>query len=173
MKHLLALPLLLVAASCAPATPPFTDEDRAIAEAEVRAASLALVHAMNAHDADSILTFYQLDDSFTYVPCTDVLTGGDFFAGLTRSLHASYRDAVYTMRIASLRVVSGDAAVVSLEGSMLAPLFTTRVLSRGDDGRWRIVWEHESWPGCPDPTPPHPGVAPDDFLPSGELPGEP
>jgi len=156
------LPLLVFAASCTPAPAAFTDADRERAEGEVRAASLALLDALNAHDADSVLTFYSLDDAFTYVPCTDMLFGGELFAGITRSLHASYRDAVYTMDVRSLRVLGPDAAVVSLQGTMLAPLFTTRVLDRGDDGRWRIVWEHESWPGCADPTPAHPGTLPGD-----------
>jgi uncharacterized protein (TIGR02246 family) len=154
--------LLVVGASCAPAPAAFTDADRERAEAEVRAASMALVDALNAHDADSVLTFYSLDDDFTYVPCTDMLFGGKLFSGITRNLHATYRDAVYTMEVRSLRLLGPDAAVVSLSGTMLTPLFTTRVLRRGDDGRWRIVWEHESWPGCADPTPPHPGMEPGD-----------
>ena len=150
--------LLVVASSCTPAPAPFTDDDRERAEIEVRAASMALVDALNAHEADSILTFYSLDDDFTYLPCTDFAFGGKFFAGMTRSLHASYRDAVYEMNVRSARVFAPDAAVVSLQGTMLTALFTTRVLRRDDDGRWRIVWEHESWPGCADPTPAHPGT---------------
>jgi len=156
------LPLLLaLALSCTPAPAPFTDADRERAEAEVRATSMALVDALNAHDADAVLAFYVLDDAFTYIPCTDFVSGGKLFAGLTRSLHASYRDAVYAMDVLSVRVLGPDAAVVSLQGTMLTPLFMTLVLRREDDARWRIVQEHESWPGCADPTPAHPGTSAD------------
>lgn len=158
------LPLLCLAASCAPSPTPLTDAERDAAETEVRATSEALLAALNSHDADSILSFYSLEEDFTYVPCTDVMTGGDFFAGLARSLHASYRDAVYTLRVESVRVPAPDMAVVSLRGSMLAPLFITRVFRREGDGRWRVVWEHESWPGCPDPTAPHPGTLGSDSI---------
>ncbi len=150
------LPLLLLAAACAPAPAAFTGVQRDAVAAEARAATLALVDALNAHDADSILTFYSLDDDFTQVACTDFVFGGQGFAGLTRSLHANYRDAVYDMSVVSVRVLGPDAAVVSLRGTMLAPLFVTRVLRRGENGRWLVAWEHESWPGCPDPTAPHP-----------------
>jgi len=114
-----------------------------------------------------VLAFYVLDDGFTYVPCTDLVSGGRLFAGLTRSLHASYRDAVYALEVLGVRVLGPDAAVVSLQGTMLTPLYMTVVLRREDDGQWRIVWEHESWPGCPDPTPAHPGAAAPDPPPAG------
>jgi ketosteroid isomerase-like protein len=122
----------------------------------VRVASAALVDALNAHDADSILAFYSSDDDFTQLACTSFVFGGASFASLTRSLHANYRDAVYDMAIRDVLVLGPNAAVVSLEGTMLGPLFVTRVLRRGDSGRWLVVWEHESWPGCPGPTSPHP-----------------
>lgn len=151
------LPLLLLAAACVPAPATFTDAERDAAAAEVRVASLALVDALNAHDADSILTFYSLDDDFTQVACTGFVFGGKGFASLTRSLHANYRDAVYDMAVDGVRVLGPDAAVASLRGTMLAPLFVTRVLRRGENGRWLVAWEHESWPGCPNPTTSHAG----------------
>ncbi|MDP2956192.1 MAG: SgcJ/EcaC family oxidoreductase [Longimicrobiales bacterium] len=161
------LPLLLLATACAPAPAAFTDAQRDAAAAEVRAASLALVDALNAHDADSILTFYSLDDDFTQVACTGFVFGGKGFAGLTRSLHANYRDAVYDMSVVSARVLGPDAAVVSLRGTMLAPLFVTRVLRRGETGRWLVAWEHESWPGCPNPTTSHAGAMAGDSVIAG------
>lgn len=159
------LPLLLAVSACTPPPAPFTDADREAAEAEVRAVSEALVDALNAHDADAILAFYALDDDFTQVACTDMLFGGRGFEALTRSLHANYEDAVYRMDVRGVRVLGPDAAVVSLQGTMLAPLFVTRVLRREDDGRWLVAWEHESWPGCSAPAAPHPGTAPGDTIP--------
>lgn len=165
------LPFLLVAASCAPAAPtPLSQAERETVASEVRAASMGLVDALNAHDADAILAFYSLDDDFTQVACTSFILGGTGFANLTRALHASYGDAAYDMTIQDVRVLGADGAVVSLKGTMLAPLFVTRVLRRAEDGRWLVVWEHESWPGCPSPTPPHPGTSPEDTLSSGAVP---
>lgn len=164
------LPLLLAVTACAPSPSPFTDADRESAQAEVRAVSEALVAALNAHDADAILAFYALDDDFTQVACTDMLFGGRGFEALTRSLHANYEDAVYRMDVRGVRVVGPDVAVVSLQGTMLAPLFVTRILRREGDGRWLVVWEHESWPGCAAPSAPHPGTAAGDTLAMGTNP---
>ena len=156
------LPILLLAASCAPARPSLDEAEREAIASEVRVASAALVDALNAHDADSILTFYSPDADFTQVACTSFVFGGESFANLTRSLHANYRDAVYDMTIRDVLVLGPDAAVVALEGTMLGPLFVTRALRRVDTGRWLVAWEHESWPACPSPAPPHPGTFPSD-----------
>lgn len=152
--------LAAFAAACTPATPSLSDAQRAAVEEEARQASVALVDALNAHDADAILAFYALDDDFTQVACTSFIRGGEGFRAITRSLHAGYRDAVYRMDIRRVRVLGPDEAVVFLSGTMLAELFVTRVLQRGDDGRLRVVWEHESWPGCPETAAPHPGTGP-------------
>lgn len=157
--HLL---LLLAAAACAPAPAPFTDADRTAAAEEARAASLELVAALNTHDADAILAHYDLDADFTYVACTNFFFGGDGYAAMTRSLHANYGEASYDLGVQSVRVLTPDVAVVSLQGSFLASLFVTRVLRRSAEGRWLVTWEHESWPGCEDPRPPHPGTAPEE-----------
>lgn len=155
----LALAALLTVA-CVPDGGPvsFSDEDRAAAAAEARAASLALLDALNSHDGDAILAFYDLDDDFTYVACTNFMFGGRGYAGLTRSLHANYDDAGYDMAVQSVRVLGRDVAVVSLQGTFLAPLFVTRVLRRNAEGRWLVTWEHESWPGCDEPVRMHPGA---------------
>jgi uncharacterized protein (TIGR02246 family) len=167
------LPILLLAASCAPARPSLDEAEREAVASEVRVASAALVDALNAHDADSILAFYSPDADFTQLACTSFVFGGASFASLTRSLHANYRDAVYDMSIRNVLVLGPDAAVVSLEGTMLGPLFVTRVLRRADGGRWLVAWEHESWPACPTPTPPHPGTFPGDSTEYKTLPERP
>jgi len=155
------LPLLLLLASCNGPAPSTGGAGREALEAEVRAASQALLDALNAHDADAILAFYALGEDFTQVACTEVRRGGQGFANLTRAFHTQFRDAVYDMRIAGVRIVGADGAVVSLEGELLRPYFVTRVLERGADGRWLVTWEHQSWPGCEPPPAPHPGTGPD------------
>jgi len=154
------LSLVVLASACAPAPIPFTDADRAAAAEEARAASMALVDALNGHDGDAILRFYDLDEDFTYVACTNFLFGGEGYTAMTRSLHLNYADARYDMEVQSVRVLGPDVAVVSLQGTMLTPLFVTRVLRRSPDHLWLVTWEHESWPGCEDPWPAHPGTMP-------------
>jgi uncharacterized protein (TIGR02246 family) len=155
----LALAALLTSA-CVPDRGPvsFGDEERAAVAAEARAASVALLDALNAHDADAILAFYDLDGDFTYVACTNFMFGGRGYVNLTRSLHANYEESRYDMAVQSVRVLGPDVAVVSLQGTFLAPLFVTRVLRRSAEGRWLVTWEHESWPGCADPVRMHPGA---------------
>ena len=159
------LPLVLLA-SCAPASAPVTDADRDATATQVRAASLALVDAMSAHEPDSILSFYRLDPGFVYVGCTEYLFGGEAFSSVIRGYHVNNPDVRYDAAVRSVRVLGPDVAMVSLQGTSSpdVAIFTTRVLGRGEDGRWRVEWEHESWPGCSAPTPPHPGTAPGDTL---------
>ena len=152
--------LLLALSACRPSSPGGAPTDPEAVESEVRAASLAGVDALNAHDADRILGFYRLDDTFTQVACTAVRSGGPAFANLTRALHTQFKDVFYDMTCVRVQHLGPDAAAVALQGTMLDPLFVTRVLRKEADGRWLVVYEHESWPGCPSPVAPHPGTGP-------------
>lgn len=167
-----ALPLLLLAACTPTAQAPLTDAAREAAAEEVRAASVALVAALNAHDPDSILGFYSLEEDFTYVACTEVYTGGEGYGVFTRSFHAAYPETRYDMSVQSVRVLGPDHAVVALEGTLVAPLFVTRVLRRDPTGGWLVTWEHESWPDCSGPAAPHPGTEGSDTTAAGQ-PGTP
>ncbi len=159
MNRSRTLPLvLLLSTACAPAPAPFTDADADRLAEEVRAASVALVDALNTHQADSILSFYSLDQDFTYVACTTYYVGGEGYDAFARSFHATYPETRYTLEVGSIRVLGPAHAVVALEGSLAGPLWVTRVLRKDARGRWLVTWEHESWPGCPDPGTPHPGT---------------
>ena len=160
-RPLSLLAFLVAATACTAPSQGGSAYDAEAAEAEVRAASLALLGALNDHDADAILAHYLLDDDFTQVVCTEVRVGGSTFAAITRAFHAQFPDAVYDMRVSALRMLGSDVAVVSLEGTMTGPLFISRVLHRTGDGRWLVAWEHSSWPGCEAPRPPHPGTGPE------------
>lgn len=166
MNSVRLLPALLLAAACAPAPATLTDAARAAAAEEVRAATFALQDALNAHEPEAILAFYRLDGDFTYVGCTNYMFGGDLFGTIVGTYHQQNPDVVYDLAVQSLQVLAPDVAVVSLQGTggQVMKLFVTRALRRDDAGRWVIVHEHESWPGCSDPTPPHPGTAPGDSL---------
>ncbi len=156
--------LLVFLASCTPAPAPLTDADREAISTEIRAASQALGDAMNAHEPERILGFYDLDPGFVYVGCTEYLFGGEAFTNVVRDYHLQHRGNRYDADVRGIRVLGPDVAVVSLQGTSSPDVvvFTTRVLGRDDDGRWRIEWEHESWPGCSAPSAPHPGTAPED-----------
>lgn len=158
------LSVLVLAAACAPPAPSSADFDEAAVAEDARAASLALVNAMNGHDPDTILGFYALDADFTYVGCTHFMFGGDIFATIIGGYHVSNRDVRYDMAVQGVRILGPDIAVVSLKGTSSPDLalFTTRVLRRSGEGRWLVAWEHESWPGCSGPDTPHPGTAPGD-----------
>ena len=160
MKPALAL-ALIIASACGAPSPGGSGFDPGEVEAHVRAASATLVDALNAHDADAILDLYDLEEGFTQVVCTEVRTNPQGFANLTRALHTQFKDAVYTMRVSSVRVLGPDVAVVASEGTMTGPFFVTRVLRKAADGRWLVTWEHQSWPGCPPPVAPHPGTSPE------------
>lgn len=163
-----ALPLLL-AAACAPSTSPPTqagsaDPVKEEVAAAVSAVTDSITAAMNAHDADRILAFFDPGPDFVYVSCTDVVFGGEMFANITRSLHAQRKGVTYDITPIGTTVLGPDAAVVALRTEStdtLAsnPVFTTRALSKGTDGKWRIVYQHQSWPGCKPPRPPHPGAS--------------
>ena len=159
------LSALLLAAACTPAGAPTSGPERDEAAEEIGSANMALIGALNAHDADSILSFYDSTASFTYLGCTSMLQGGHTFAGIVRGYHKMRPDVTWEVGISSLDVLDADVAVVSLQGeSDSLQLFTTRVWKRGEDGRWRVAYEHESWPGCSPPRAPHPGINPGDSL---------
>ncbi|GMV05350.1 MAG: hypothetical protein AMXMBFR53_16290 [Gemmatimonadota bacterium] len=158
------LPLALLVASCAPAPASFTDGERGAVVEEVRAASFALQDALNAHDPDAILSHYALDADFVYVGCTNYMFGGDLFGTIVAGYHRQHPEATWDLSVQSLRALGPGAAVVSLQGrgGPLSDLFVTRVLEKDEGGRWLVVHEHESWPGCSAPAAPHPGTAPGD-----------
>ena len=162
MKPKQLLALLLIAAGCS-APEGLSDADRRGIEEQVRAATAELQSALNAHEPEAILARYGLDADFVYVGCTNYMFGGELFGSVVGQYHCTNTDATYDYAVQSVRVLGPASAVVSLQGAA-GPLemFITRVLHRGDDGTWRIVYEHESWPGCAAPRAAHPGTAPGD-----------
>jgi uncharacterized protein (TIGR02246 family) len=157
---LFALPLAL-AAACTPSATTLDDSARQDVAAAVIAVTDSLTEAMNAHDADRILAFFDASPDFVYVSCTNVVAGGEIFAGLTRSLHSARKGVVFEIQVLGTRVLGANAAFVTLHTESSdtltsSPILTTRILSKGTDGRWRIVYQHQSWPGCRSPYAPHP-----------------
>ncbi|HKJ01050.1 MAG TPA: nuclear transport factor 2 family protein [Longimicrobiales bacterium] len=155
--------VLLLATGCTPASTALSDAGRKAVADEVRAANGALVDALNAHDADGVLALYETGPQFQYVGCTSVIPTSDVFGSITRGYLRQHPDVTYGMVVTALEVLDRDVAVSTLQGeSDSLQLFTTRVWRRGEDGSWKVAYEHESWPGCKAPTMPHPGTAPGD-----------
>jgi ketosteroid isomerase-like protein len=127
-------------------------------EVRVREAVSAFTEAMNGEEPDSILSFYAGTEAFVYVGCTDPIFGWEAFSARVGAYYASRPDLVFEREILEVQVASPTMAVVTLRGSSSEAdhLFWTQVLRRNEYGRWLIVHEHESWPGCPDPPALHP-----------------
>jgi ketosteroid isomerase-like protein len=154
--------LVLLALGCGPEQASLSPGERDRVTTEARAAGQALLSALNSHDPDAILAHYDLGEDFTYVACTNVMSGGRGMEPLLRALHGAYKADSYEMDVTRVQVLAPGAAVVFFQGSFRVPLFVSRVFRKGDDGRWRVTWEHESWPGCSGPTEAHPGADPSD-----------
>ncbi|HSG09900.1 MAG TPA: SgcJ/EcaC family oxidoreductase [Longimicrobiales bacterium] len=161
MIHRVLPALLVFAAACTPAAPSLSDDVRATALAEVRATTDSLAAAMNAHDSPRFQAFFALDATFAYVSCTEFLVGGGTFADITAAYDMAHADVTVEMGVVTARILAPDAAVVGIQSrssdpNASNPILTTNVMHKGEDGRWRVVHQHQSWPDCSPPTAPHP-----------------
>jgi ketosteroid isomerase-like protein len=123
---------------------------------EVRAATEELLAAKNLPDGNAVVEFYQDDPRFSYLGCTDFTIGGETFNALFPQVYDRREPGSFDMRVADIKVLGPNAAVVSLVGSTTTQphLFSTMVWVR--DGDWQVALEHASWPGCRPPAGPHP-----------------
>jgi len=159
------LSTLLLLAACSPSPGPLSDAERDAIVGEVRTANAALLEALNAHDVERVLAFYEDGPQFRYVGCTSMIQTSDVFRAVITGYHRNRPDVTYEMAVTDLAVLDRNAAVATLLGeSASLELFTTRVWRRGEEGSWKIAYEHESWPGCDPPKLPHPGTIPGDTL---------
>ncbi len=152
------LALTLAVGACQPASQALTDSQRAAITAELQAAVTSLFDAMNAHDAERLLGHYLNDEDFAYVGCTVLRLGWEGYATMARMWHRAHPEVTFEHEILHSQVIGPGAAVVTVEGSSTqAPyLMWSLVFTRGNDGAWLIAQEHESWPDCGEPPPPHP-----------------
>jgi ketosteroid isomerase-like protein len=158
MTYRILLPLLLVAA-CSPASDALPGDRKVVAD-EIRAANVALLDALNAHDIPGVLAFYETGPQFQYVGCTNVIRTSAVFGSIIAGYHRSHPDVTYDMAVIGLEVLDRDGGIATLAGeSDSLKLLTTRVWRRGADDAWKVAYEHESWPGCEPPALPHPGTA--------------
>lgn len=159
-----SLSLVVALGACA-GSAPFTATERAAVAHEVVAALGDLTAAMNDHDAERVMSFYSRGEDFRYLGCTDFITGGENFRRVVAPYYESGQRGPFEQHVVAVHVLSPNAAAVAQRGSSgdAEALFWTQVLVK-ENGRWIIIYEHESWPGCPPPTPPHPSMVPADTL---------
>jgi len=149
----------LVAGACQPATTELTDRQRQAITSEVNEAVDELFAAMNARDADRVLSHYLDSDDLAYVGTLSIRVSREGVAAMVRSFYNRHPEVTFTHRIVHTQVVSPNVAVVFTEGgsSDVEHLAWTHVLARAEDGSWLIAYEHEAWPGAAPPTR-HPGM---------------
>ncbi|MFO8175610.1 MAG: nuclear transport factor 2 family protein [Longimicrobiales bacterium] len=158
---------VLLFGACTPEPGPMTGAREATVKAEVAEALTGLTEAMNARDPEAVFAFYRQDESFYYLGCTSVLFGWQTFSSRVRPYYSTRTDLGIQREILWIQVLHPTVAVAALRGSSseAEALFWTQVLRKGEDGRWLVTYEHESWPGCPTPRGPHLGTT---EMPGGE-----
>jgi ketosteroid isomerase-like protein len=152
--------LALAVASCAASHAPLSDEDRQAVVSEVGQAVEGLRDAMNAQDAEQVLSFYDLDPDFVYVSCTEFFFGTRFRT-VADLYYRPSRGVTFEQELVKVVALSPEAAVVTIRGSSsrAAHLFWTQVWVKKAGAGWVIDHVHQSWPDCTEPRTPHPGTS--------------
>ena len=166
---LFLFPALVLSAACTSEPAAMTAAREAELKEEVASALQDLTDAMNAHDPELVFSHYRQDESFYYLGCTSVLYGWGTFSSRVRPYYQAGRDVTFQREILSIQILSPRVAVAALRGGSTEAehLFWTQVLQKGEDGRWLVTHEHESWPGCRVPRGPHLGTT---GMPGEEMP---
>jgi len=151
----------LVLGACRPANT-VTDEQRTAATAEVRQTLEALFAAMNAHDSDSVLSFYRNDPDLAYVGLIQPIVGKAAFARAAGPYYDRQPDVTFDVTVLHIQILSPTVAAAVTTGNSTenANLVWTHVFVKDADGRWLVAQEHEAWPDCVEaPTvSEHPGM---------------
>jgi hypothetical protein len=144
-------------AACSPEPASFDQAERDAMRAEVAETLGGLTAAMNSHEPEQIFRYFKQSEEFLYLGCTDVLVGWEAFSERIGPYYEVNPEVTFEQEILHIQIVSPTVAVAALRGSSseAQALFWTDVLSK-DEGSWKIVHEHESWPGCAAPTSAHP-----------------
>lgn len=155
MRHVGKTALLAVFAlgACRPAAPPpaaeLDAETQAAIAGEVRAAVDGLFEAMNAHDADRILEHYTDAEDLMYVGALSPEFGRGRLETMVRTWATGRANMTVTYQLIHVQVLSPTVATAFTQGQFSnseTGTVWTHVLVREDDGRWRIMLEHEVWP---------------------------
>ena len=154
---LLLVPAISLAVGCNPEEGGLTQAETDLLVVEVAETLDGMTEAMNSHDPDRVAAYFRQSEKFLYLGCTDFMLGWETFSPRLWSYTVANPYVTFQREPVSIQILSPTAAVAALRGSSTEAdaLFWTEVLVK-EDGSWRIAQEHESWPGCPPPSVPHP-----------------
>ena len=160
MRLLIALLLPISFLACTASSGPLSDNERQAVVEEVSDAVGQLREAMNAFDADRVMSFYADGPDFIYVGCTE-LHFGETYSNIASLYYRPSRGVTFEQELVQVKVLGPATAVVTMRGSSSqAPhLFWTQIWVRNADGGWAITHTHQSWPGCNEPRGGHPGTS--------------
>ncbi len=124
---------------------------------EVESTLEGLTEAMNSHDPERIFSYFRQSEEFLYLGCTDLLLGWGTFSSRVGPYYVANPEVTFEQGVVRIQILSPTVAVAALRGGSTETdaLFWTEVLVK-ENGAWLITHEHESWPGCPEPSGPHP-----------------
>jgi len=157
MARVLVASCMVLSVACTPSGETLDQARKEALRAEVQETLSGLTQAMNSHDPEQILEYYQGDDDFLYLGCTEVVLGWDAFTQRVGMYYLANPEVTFHQETTWIQILGPTVAVAALRGgsSKAENLFWTEVLVKGADG-WKVSYEHESWPGCPVPSAPHP-----------------
>lgn len=164
--------LALTSGACAGPGGELTQEQSQAIQDEVMVTLLDFVDALNAHDADLVLSYYTPSPELVRVGCTNASEGFEGVSGRIRTFHDLDKDLVFEMSVLDVLPLSTTSAEATMGGRTTATpgLFWSLAMVKQPDGRWLIAHEHQSWPGCSAPPAPHVGTDPDAQMPPDTMP---
>jgi hypothetical protein len=154
---LMLMAVASLSGGCRSGADPVTEAEKVQLTQEVRETLEGLTEAMNAGDPEELFRYYRQDEEFLFLGCTDFLLGWGTFSSRIGPFYSAQPNITFQQEVVRIQVLSRSVAVAALRGgsSETHDLFWTEVLVK-EGGRWLIAHEHESWPGCPPPSEPHP-----------------
>jgi ketosteroid isomerase-like protein len=129
-------------------TPDARALDAVVAEAE--ATIHGLFQATNDRDADRVLGHYLATAELVNVACTTIREGFAERERILRMWHEDRPEGDIEYQIVRTQAVGTNGAVVTARGRSHegTALFWTFVLRNERGQGWRVIQEHQSWPGC-------------------------
>jgi uncharacterized protein (TIGR02246 family) len=155
---------ILLLASCGAPTTDVSPELAAALEGEIREAAESYLAALNAHDAEVVMSHYVTDESVLQISCSELRLGHEFISSRAGPFHTQYPEMVFDMGVIHVRVLGPGSGLAVLRGTLPIDGVTITLAYETDGaGRWLIAHEHRAWPECPPPVTPHPGGDPSEL----------
>jgi ketosteroid isomerase-like protein len=126
------------------------DRARDAVVAETEATIHSLFQATNDRDADRVLGHYLPTAELVNIACTTIREGFAERERILRMWHEDRPEGDIEYEIVRTQTVGTNGAVVTARGRSHegTALFWTFVLRNEPGHGWRVIQEHQSWPGC-------------------------